>query len=348
MAHKKAHEVSRFISKPDPAFPILLIYGPDRGLVSEHAANLAKRTGIALDDPFSTIRLDASEIDADPAKLGDEARTPSLFGGKRLIWLRGAGSQKQKGVIEAVKWLLEAPPEQVIVIIEAGNLDKKSELRKKVEAASHAMALPCYSDDARAINDLITQIVVDEFNLNISLEARKLLSENLGEDRVASRSELEKLCLYAVDQGRISVEDVSVCVSNVSVNSQDLIVDALISGDLPHFNEQFDRYCTTAQPLFLVISAAQRQFQQLRQWRDIMESSNKNASVVVAEVKPPIFFKKKPAITAALSRWTTADLDRAYARLQDCLLESRRYHTLEAPIIRQHLLALTVEAKRLG
>jgi len=345
VAHKKAHEVDRFIAHQASDFPVILIYGPESGLVSERAVQLAKASGVALDDPFSTIRLDAGEIDADPVRLGDEARTLSLFGGKRLIWLRGAGAQK--GVIEAVKWLLTDPPQQAIVLIEAGDLKKNAGLRTAIEAADCAMALPCYSDDGRATDMLITQIL-DEFDLHISREARQILREHLGENRLASRAELEKLCLYAMDKGEVSVEDVMASVSNVSVNSQDQIIDALMIGDVSHFSERFDRYCETGQPLFLLVSAAQRQFQQLLQLRDVMESQGKGAAAALASAKPPIFYQRKQMVEAAISRWTVTHLAAALARLQISLLESRKLPELAQAIIRQHLLGLTVEAARLG
>jgi len=345
VAQKKAHEVDRFIANPDPSFPIILIYGPDRGLVSERAVYLAKKTGVALDDPFSTTRLDASEIDNDPARLGDEAHTFSLFGGKRLIWLRNVNNQKN--VIEAVKWLIANPPQQATLLIEASDLKKGVGLRAIVEAATCAMALPCYSDDTRATDMIITQIL-KEFNLTISREAREMLQAHLGENRLASRAELEKLCLYAMDGNEITIKDVEAIISNVSVNSQDHIIDALISGNIVHFSERFDRYCETGQPLFLVVSAAQRQLSQLSQLRDVMEAQGKSAGMAVAAAKPPIFFQRRQIVEAALDRWQVPHLMRALSRLQDCLLESRKFSELATIIIRQHLLALSVEAARLG
>lgn len=62
MTQKKAHEVDRWLASPDPTILIVLIYGPDRGLVSERARRYAEKTGLSLDDPFSVVRLDAGEV----------------------------------------------------------------------------------------------------------------------------------------------------------------------------------------------------------------------------------------------------------------------------------------------
>ncbi len=123
MAEKKAHEVDSFLTRLSRSFPIVLIYGPDRGLVCERAQRFAKLTRVAIEDPFSMIRLDAAEIDKDPARLGNEARTLSLFGGDRLIWV--SNSANQKGFLTALKFLIEEPPEACFILIEAGDLKKE-------------------------------------------------------------------------------------------------------------------------------------------------------------------------------------------------------------------------------
>lgn len=85
----------------------MLLYGPDKGLVNERARRYAAASKLPLDDPFAVIRMEADEIEADPAKLADEAGTISMFGGQRLIWIKNAGGQKK--LAEAVKRLAAEP-----------------------------------------------------------------------------------------------------------------------------------------------------------------------------------------------------------------------------------------------
>jgi DNA polymerase-3 subunit delta len=131
MAQKKAHEVDAWLRRPDPSTPIILLYGPDRGLVSERARSCATTTGLPLDDPFTVIKLDASDIEQQPGRLVDEARTIPMFSERRLIWIRNAG--QQKGLADEVKLLLAEPPRDAIVLIEAGELKKGAALRTTVE-----------------------------------------------------------------------------------------------------------------------------------------------------------------------------------------------------------------------
>lgn len=343
MAQKKAHEVDSFLSRLQPQFPIILVYGPDKGLVSERASTFAKLTGIKLDDPFSNIRLDATDLERDPVRLVDEAGTVSLFGGRRLIWVRNAGGGKN--LANTVKQLTKTPLENVYVLIEAGDLKKGAGLRAAVETAPSAMALPCYADDARALDGLIDQ-VLGEYGLAISLDARKWLKESLGGDRLVSRSELDKLCLYALGKNDVTLDDVKNAVSDVSGLTYDEIIDAVLSGDLVGFNNRFDRQVATGSALFLILSAAQRQFQQLQLLRQQVEVEGKTPSSAIASARPPIFFRRQKTMEQAVSRWTLSRIAQAMQRLQKAILESRKNAALAEPIIRQALLALAVSARQ--
>lgn len=345
VAQKKAHEVDNFLACLSRTYPVVLVYGPDKGLASERAALYAKNSGVSLDDPFSTIRLDAAEIDHDPGRLGDEARTVSLFGGDRLIWIRNA--ETQKGLAEAVRWLLQEMPAQTFVLIEAGDLKKGAALRNAVEQAGNAMALPCYSDDARGLDHLIDE-VLSGFGLRISLDAREILHESLGADRLASRGELEKLCFYAKDRQIIGLEDVAEAISDVSAVSLDEVIDAVISGNLSAFDDRFDRHVASGTSLFSILNAAQRQFQQLQEFCFIMNTERKSAAAIVAAARPPVFFRRQKLVAQALAHWNAGRLARAMERLHLTLLESRKNTELAPAIVRQNLLALTVQAMRAG
>lgn len=343
MAQKKSHEVDAFINRPSSSFPIILLYGPDKGLVSERAKIFAKATGLPLDDPFTVIRMEGDEVDQNPGALHDEAMTISMFGGKRLIWVRNVSGQKN--MADIIKHLAAEPPQDAIILIEAGDLKKGAALRTAVENGSAAMALPCYSDDARGIDGVIDD-VLSAANLQISGDARQLLRMSLGGDRLATRGELEKLCLYAKGKNRIELEDVRASVGDVSVASTDEIVDALLLGDMKGFNSSFDRLVTSGTAPFLILNAAMRQFQQLQLMRHSVEVERKAPAAIIAAARPPIFFTRRKLMETALSRWPAASISRAGERLQKAVLESRQNSDLSVPIIRQCLMALVVEGAR--
>jgi DNA polymerase III subunit delta len=343
MAQKKAFEVDGWLAKPDPAARVVLIYGPDRGLVSERAKRFAAATGLPLDDPFSVVKLSASTLDAEPGRLVDEALTVPMFATRRLIWVLDAGGEKT--IADSVKALLEMPAPDVIVLIEAGDLKKGSALRATVEAGAGAMALPCYADDAKGLDRLIDE-ELSRAGLTISLDARQILKSALGGDRLASRAELEKLTLYCAGKGRVEVEDVRLATGDASAMSVDGTVDAVLAGRVAEFDGAFAQLMASGTAPFLPLAAALRQFQTLLLLRQAMEKERKSASAAVASARPPVFFSRRTLVENALKNWTLESCVRALERIYAAILETRRRPDLARAAARQALLATAIESSR--
>jgi len=130
---------------------------------------------------------------------------------------------------------------------EAGDRRKGSALRSAVEGAEAAIALPCYADEGRDIDALIDQ-TVERAGLQMALDARRALRPSLGGDRLASRGELEKLVLYAHGKGRIELADVQASTGDVSAQSADEVLDAVLDGRLEVFDKAFGRLSAQAGP----------------------------------------------------------------------------------------------------
>lgn len=342
MAQKKAHEVEGWLKRPDPKLGIVLIYGPDHGMVAERAQAFAAQTGIALSDPFSVTRLDASEAD-EPGRLTEEAFAIPMFAARRLLWVRNVGQQKT--IADAVKQLCASPPPDAIVLIEAGDLKKGSALRSAVEAAPGAIALPCYADEARDLDRLIDETM--EANcIRLTMDARALLRRNLGGDRMGTRGELEKLAVYAHGKDTIDAEDVAALTGDVAGRSVDDAVDAILTGQLRDFDLMFERHVQAGGHPFLLLAAATRQLQALQVMRAMLDDGRRNAAEIINTAKPPIFFSRKKTMEAALRRLSATSIGRALERLFAALLESRRRPDLAEALIRQALLGIAVESAR--
>jgi DNA polymerase-3 subunit delta len=345
MAQKKGYEVDSWLARPDPAMAIVLLYGPDRGLVAERAKTFATRTGLPLDDPFSVVKLDGAEVDRDEGRLLDEARTVPMFSDRRLLWVRNASGQK--ALADDIKALTAEPARDAIVLIEAGDLKKGTGLRAIVEAAGNAIALPCYADEARDLDSVIDD-ELRKVGMSMTLDARQALRRNLGGDRLASRGEVEKLVLYAHGRKEIGIDDINALSGDVSGASFDDAVDAMLEGKVGDFDIAFTRHCQSGGHPFLVLSSAMRQLQAIQVMRGQMESGGRNAASVVAGARPPVFFSRRKLVEKTLERWTVEGLGRALGRLQTAVLQTRKRPDLSEALARQALLGIAIESARLG
>ncbi|MEP0943948.1 MAG: DNA polymerase III subunit delta [Rhizobiaceae bacterium] len=342
MAQVKNHEVDSYLKQPKPAHRIVLLYGPDAGLVSERAELLAKNSGSDLNDPFSTIVLDADDAAADPQRLADEAHTVSMFGGQRLVRIKGS---TQKNLANAVQPVLDQPPVDALIIIEAGDLKKSSPLRSRIEKAGSAVALPCYQDQARALQTVVDQ-ELDASGLTIEPPARKALIDLLGDNRMASRGEVQKLCLYVGDRGQITLDDIHKIVGDASSLALDTVVDAASTGDIANMEHTFKRLMARGTAVFLVVNAVQRHFQALHLMRSQMESGNQPASALVNSMRPPVNFQRKDRVIQAVNLWRQSALERVLSRLEALSLDTRTQSSLAVALTSTALLAIAIEARQ--
>src|SRR5262245_21230976 len=86
MVALKGPDIDRFIARPHR--PIVLVFGPDAGLVRERAEALVRVSVDAPKDPFQLARLDGDDLAGEPTRLVEEANTIPLFGGRRAVWVK--------------------------------------------------------------------------------------------------------------------------------------------------------------------------------------------------------------------------------------------------------------------
>ena len=343
MAEIKSHEFDRFLDKSVGLYKIFVIYGPDRGLVSERAAQIAAKTGVAQDDPFAMLKLDVSDLQGDPGRLLDEVNSLGLFGGAKLVWLRGA--MNEKPLLDAMQALAKDEPPANILIIEAGDLKKGSGLRKLVEPVRSIAVIPCYADDARALAGLIDTELSAE-GLTISGAARQRLMELLGGDRIASRNEVKKLALYCRGAGTVTEDHVDEIIGDASSVSADEAVDAILSGDVASLQRAFQKVLVSKTPIFLILQSCLRHFQLLDVMRAEMDDKKLQAAQVMMTLGRHIHFKRKPIIEKALRSWTAPALARETERLQAAVLQSRQRQSLEPSIAFHSLMAIAIQSSR--
>ncbi len=337
MTALKAHEVERFLKRPDLDAGILLVYGPDTGLVRETAQRLVRHYAGAESDGMGLVTLDGGEIDSDPGRLLVEARTSSLFGEKRVVRVRNAG----KGAVVPLGELA-SDPSGAIVVLEAGNLTPRDALRALVEGAKTGRALPCYADSDETILRLINESFAAA-GIRAEPDVAATLRDQLGNDREVTRREIEKLVLYA-DQSKILTRDdvLTLCADNAAL-VLDEIADAIGTGHAERLDLALSRaLAATINPQQLLASVMLH-FAQLRRWRTVVDTGV-GVRDVLDGARPKPHFSRRSAMEQQLRLWSDASLALAMARLHDATGESRKNYGRSETVVRRVFLALATMA----
>lgn len=337
MVALKGKEVDAFLRRPDRS--LILVYGPDTGLVSERAAALLQTAGTG-GDPFAETALDGAALAADPQRLVEEAWTPPLFGGRRAIRVTAAS----RDLMPAVEPLLADPPEAALVVIEAGDLRPSAALRKAFEASKTAVALPCYADDERALDRLIDEEEARS-GLKFTADARAAVQRLTGGDRLASRGEIAKIALYCHGTGAVSIDDVTAVAGDASAVALDGLADAVGAGDAASADRALSRLLAEGVAPSAVITALGRHFRQIAEVRRRIDGGA-TAEAALRATRPMVFFKRQAAVRRQASQWSLEALSRAGTLLLEAELQTRRRPELAEALVGRCVLTLARAAGR--
>ncbi|MEQ1900101.1 MAG: DNA polymerase III subunit delta [Devosia sp.] len=331
MSALKGRDIERFTARPDLDEGVVLVYGPDSGLVRETADLLVKH--YSSSGTMGLVTLDGGELDADPGRLEVEARTGSLFGDKRVVRVRGGG----KSISVPLASLLDDPG-GAMVIVEAGNLTPRDPLRAQVEAGKSGRALPCYADSDEVITRLINE-TLSKAGIRADADVAPTLRDILGNDREVTRRELEKLSLFAAQTKTLGRSDVLTLCADNATTAIDEISDAIGGGRADMLEASLARALATSVDSQRILASVTQHFAALRRWRSLVDSG-KPVSVALDSFWPKPHFSRRNSLEQQVRLWSDSALAAASERLLATTAESRKNYALAETIMRRNLLSL--------
>jgi DNA polymerase-3 subunit delta len=342
-----AGRVEGFLRRPDPEIRAVLLYGPDAGLARERADTLARSICPDLRDPFRVADLLAAALAGDPARLADEAAQIGLMGGRRVVRVREAGDAVAPLFARFLADTVGATGGPVggdtLVVTEAGDLPGRSALRRVFDNSPVAAAIGCYPDSARDLAAVIRDAFAAH-RIRASRDALDFLVEHLGEDRLLTRAELEKLTLYAGDGGHIELDAARAVIADSAALSLDDALLAAAEGDAAALDRALARVFQEGESPVTVIRALLRHLQRLHLLAARIAGGG-SVEEAIRAARPPIFFKAHDSYRRQLARWSAARLRRALKHVADAEFRMKLTGLPAETICREAMFALAREAR---
>jgi DNA polymerase-3 subunit delta len=299
--------LERFIRQPSAGPPVVLVYGPDQGLVRERVERLLAAVLDDPKDPFRLTELAADAVRADPGRLLDEARALCLAGGRRVVRVRQAGDL----VTAACRALLGLGALDALVVLDGGELGPGSSLRRLIEGAPNAAAIACYRDEGRDLGALIDRLLA-EHELQAEPDARAYLVDHLGADRGVTRSELAKLALYlapavgeAARARRVTLETAALLIGDSAALEIDDLVHAATLGEAIEVERCLDRLLGEGEAPVRLLRALANHVTRLHALA-LQVEAGAPPDQAIERARPPIHFRRKASVRAELRRWPAA------------------------------------------
>ena len=292
---------------------IFYFCGPDEA----GAADAMGEIIAMLRDPGERVELTGAELRRDPVRLGDEARSTSLFGDTRHIVVRAQGDDAH----DAVEILLSSDvPACPVLIIAAGATDK-SRIAKLLGDRPDALVAMFYPPDLRAIAGRI-RIMANGAGLRMGDEMTERIARAAGMDIRLAQSEVIKLALYLdASPERPRTAEAAALDAVGAATEEDgfgAIVHVVLAGKWARIPAELRRISEMGLSAVGVLLALERRAAQLVQLAGKLDSRGDVAALIESEkAARRIFWKDASDIAEELNCWRGPRITRLVEKLMN-------------------------------
>ncbi len=298
---------------------IFLFYGENDGYKNQVIKD------VFIDDFKGNIeRFDEVEIISNFENFISSLRNKSFFDELKLILI----SRVTEKIIKLIDELLNKEINDIIIILNASALEKKSKLRSLFEKDKNLICIPFYKDDNRTLSQLANNFFKNN-KISISQEIINLIIERSSGDRINLNNELNKISLFLLSKEKINIEDV-IKLTNLAENySISELADNCLSKNIKKINKIFNENIFSVDECILIIRTLLIKSKRLLEIKKIY-STNKNIEEIITNYKPPIFWKDKEIVKTQASKWTLKDTEKLIFKINnvELLIKKNYYNSL--------------------
>ena len=290
---------------------VFFFCGPDEAGAHDAAARIVT----LLADPGERIDLSGADLRKDPVRLGDEARSTSLFGDTRHILVRASGDEAH----DAVEILLGGVGEACPVLIVASSATDKSRTAKLLANRPDALVAMFYPPDLRAMSQDVRDMA-DAAGLRLGGDLAERIARAAALDTRLAQSEITKLALYLDATPQAPRNADAAAFEAIGARTEDdgfmPLVNAVLSGATGKLQSELRRMHELGLNPVGLLLAFERRTAQLAQLAAKLGPRGDVGGLLEAEsAARRVFFKDKADLHNQLGRWHGPRLARLVDRL---------------------------------
>ena len=336
----KGGEIARYLSRPDPSRPALLIYGQDAMRVSLKRAEAVRAlVGEKADEEMRLTRMPGAGLKKDPAQLVDAVREIGFFPGQRVVLVDDAPDTATDAIREALSGWRQG---DAVIVVTAGSLSKSSALRKLFETHGQAVTAPVYDDPpgeeeiAHWLSDAGLRQVPADAMRELSILARALDPGDL-------RQTVEKIGLYKYDDpAPLTVEEIALLAPATIEADLDELIHVVAERREAEFGPLMRRIEQQGLAPVTLCIAALRHFRTLH----LAAADPAGPGVALARARPPVFGPRRDRMARQAQSWGMGPLEEAVSQLLDTDMTLRSTSRApQMPLVERTLLRLTMKPR---
>jgi len=273
-------------------YKLYLFYGDNEGLKEETIRNLFEKN---YQDKIH--RYEEKEILDNINSFFNSVLTKSFFDTEKLIIINRATDK----IKETVEDLIEKNPEDIKIILNSKNLEKKSALRKIFEKEKSIICVPFYEDNNQTLNSIISLFFRNK-KIPVSQQLINVLIERSRGDRKNLNNELKKIEVYSLNKKNLNIEEI-IRLTNLADNySASELVDHSLAKNTRKTITILNENNYSDEDNIIIIRTLLAKVKRLVKIHELVDEKN-NIEQAISASKPPIFWKDKPLVIQQVRSW---------------------------------------------
>ena len=308
-------------------YKFYLFYGDNEGSKEEAIKKVFEQN--YLDKIY---RYEEKEILDNIDNFFNSILTRSFFDNEKLIIINRATDK----IRETVEGLIEKNPEDIKIILNSKNLEKKSTLRKIFEKDKSIICVPFYEDNNQTLNSIISLFFRNK-KIPISQQLINVLIERSRGDRKNLNNELGKIDAYLLNKKNLNLEEI-IKLTNLAENyNASELVDHSLAKNTRKTVTILNENNYSDEDNIIIIRTLLAKLKRLVKIHELVDEKN-NIEQAVSTSKPPIFWKDKPLVIQQIRSWKKEHLKDLIYKTNDIELLIKKNSTIAKNILSDFII----------
>ena len=274
---------------------LILLYGVNEGLKKQAINNLIRGKN-------NIYSYEENDILNNDKKFLENLFSKSLFEKEKILIIKRASDK----ILKIIQEIYEREIEDVIIIINSKNLEKKSKIRTFFEKQKELVCVPFYADNEQTLSQLALNFFKEK-KITISQSNINQIVNKCNGDRENLYNELSKIDNYSKNGKKLNSENI-MKLTNLSENHS---ISELVDNCLAKNNKKLiyilNENNLTNDDCIVIIRTFLNKSKKILNLLHEYEF-NKDINLTISSYKPPIFWKDKEIIKQQMQKWNSKNL----------------------------------------
>ena len=283
---------------------LVLFYGKNEGFKNEATNNLIK-------DKDEITKYEEKEVLENINDFIESILSKSLFESEKIIIIKRATDK----ILKIIDEIDSKNIEDIKIILNADNLEKKSKLRSLFEKDKKYVCVPFYPDTEQTLSKLTFNFLKKK-NISISQSNINLIVNKCNGDRETLLNELNKIEYFSKNGKKITAENIAKLTNLIENHGISELIDNCLAKNKKKIVNILNENNFNNEDCILITRTFLNKAKKILKLSSEFQN-NKNIDLTISSAKPPIFWKDKEITKQQIYKWTPENIKQLIYKLSE-------------------------------